>query len=220
MRSKEEANDYRYFPDPDLPPLVVDGALMGGVLKGLPELPLACFDRYLREHELAPEDARTLISDRALAAFFDETLKAHAGNKSGRMLAHWILGELLGALNADGKEITASPVAPATLSALVQLIEDGTISGKIAKDVFEETYRTGEAPAAIVERRGLQQLSNEPMLWEIINRIVAANVRQAEAYAGGKDGLFGFFVGQVMKETQGRANPQMTADLLRKRLGR
>jgi aspartyl-tRNA(Asn)/glutamyl-tRNA(Gln) amidotransferase subunit B len=220
MRSKEEANDYRYFPDPDLPPLVVDGDMMGGILRTLPELPVVRYERYQKEHGLASDDARTLVSDRALADFFEATVAAHPGKASGRTLANWMLTELLGALNADGKDIAQSPMVPPTLSALVALVEDGTISGKIGKEIFTESYQTGEAPLAIVERRGVQQISDEALLWEIVDRIVKANPKQAEGYAAGKDGLFGFFVGQVMKETQGRANPVLTSDLLHKRLGR
>jgi aspartyl-tRNA(Asn)/glutamyl-tRNA(Gln) amidotransferase subunit B len=221
MRSKEEANDYRYFPDPDLPALVVDGPIMGEILRTLPELPSVRFERYQRVHGISPDDARTLVSERALADFFDAAVAAHPGDRSGRMIANWVLTELLGALHGSGTPVSASPMAPATLAALVVMVESGTISGKIGKDVFEDSFRTGEAPAAIVERRGLQQISDQAVLWEIINRVVGANPKQAEAYTiGGKDGLFGFFVGQVMKETQGRANPGITSDLLHKRLGR
>ena len=221
MRSKEEANDYRYFPDPDLPPLVVDGPIMGQILRSLPELPSTRFDRYQRIHGVSLDDARTLVSERALADFFDAAVAAHPGERGGRMIANWVLTELLGALHATATPVALSPMLPKTLTALVVLVESGTISGKIGKEVFEESYRTGEAPAAIVERRGLQQISDPAALWDIINRIVAANPKQAEAFTvGGKDGLFGFFVGQVMKETQGRANPVITSDLLHKRLGR
>ncbi|HWU89263.1 MAG TPA: Asp-tRNA(Asn)/Glu-tRNA(Gln) amidotransferase subunit GatB [Kofleriaceae bacterium] len=220
MRSKEEANDYRYFPDPDLPPVVVDGGLMTGILRAMPELPAVRFDRYVRQYGLSADDARTLISERGLSDYFEAVLAAHSGDRSGRMLANWILTELLGALNAEGKHISEAPMPPATLSALIGLIEDGTISGKIAKDVFEESYRTGEPPLAIVERRGVRQISDEAVLWEIVDRVVGGNPKQAASYQGGKDSLFGFFVGQVMKETGGRANPTLTAELLRKRLGR
>jgi aspartyl-tRNA(Asn)/glutamyl-tRNA(Gln) amidotransferase subunit B len=220
MRSKEEANDYRYFPDPDLPPLVVDGSTMANILRSLPELPSARFKRYTEQVGLSPDDARTLVTDRGLAEYFDSTLKAHPSERSGRMIANWMLHELLGALNAEGKDISQSPMVPATLSELIRLVEDGTISGKIGKEIFEESYKTGEAPAGIVERRGVQQISDEAALWEIIDRVVTANPKQATEYAAGKDGLFGFFVGQVMKQTQGRANPVMTSDLLHKRLGR
>ena len=220
MRSKEEANDYRYFPDPDLPPLVVDGAMMGGILKALPELPIARFDRYQKQHGISADDARTLVSERALADYFDAVVDAHPGATSGRMIANWMLTELLGALNNDGKDIAQSSMTPPTLSALIELVENGTISGKIGKEIFEESYRTGEAPAAIVKRRGVEQISDEATLAAIIDKVVTANPKQAEGYVAGKDGLFGFFVGQVMKETQGRANPVITSDLLRKRLGR
>ena len=216
MRSKEEANDYRYFPDPDLPPLVVEGPLMESILRGLPELPAKRFQRYLAQYNLAPDDARTLVSDRALAEYFDAVCAVHPGEASGRVIANWILTELLGALK--GTPIAESPMVPATLSALIRLIEDGTISGKIGKDIFAESYKTGEDPASIVERRGLKQISDEAALWEIVERVVAANPKQAEDYAKGKEGLMGFFVGRVMKETQGRANPAMTTDLLKKRL--
>jgi aspartyl-tRNA(Asn)/glutamyl-tRNA(Gln) amidotransferase subunit B len=220
MRSKEEANDYRYFPDPDLPPLVVDGATMATILRALPELPSARFDRYRKQHGLSPDDARTMIGDRALADYFDAACKAHPGDASGRTIANWILTELLGALNADGKSIAESPMSAATLSDLVRLVEDGTISGKIGKEIFAESYKSGEAPAAIVDRKGVRQISDEAALWEIVEKVVAANPKQAEDFAKGKDTLFGFFVGQVMKATQGRANPVITNDLLHKRLGR
>ena len=219
MRSKEEANDYRYFPDPDLPPLAVDGPTMANILRELPELPAARFSRYT-EMGLAPDDARTLIGERALAEYFDATCTAHGDLKSGRTIANWMLTELLGALNKAGASIDQSPMLPMTLAELIKLVEDGTISGKIGKEIFEESYKSGESPKAIVERRGVQQISDEKQLAEIIDRVVTANPKQAEEYAKGKDGLFGFFVGQVMKQTQGRANPVLTSELLKKRLGR
>ena len=220
LRSKEEANDYRYFPDPDLPPLVIDGPMMARVLASLPELPAARFDRYQRVHGLAPDDARTLVSDRALADYFDAACAAHTRGNAGRVIANWMLTELLGALNADGKDIAQSPMSPRVLSDLVELVEIGTISGKIGKEIFTESYQTGEAPLAIVVRRGVQQISDEAVLSEIVDRVVKANPRQAEGYAAGKDGLFGYLVGAVMKETQGRANPTITSNLLHRRLGR
>lgn len=220
MRSKEEANDYRYFPDPDLPPVVVDGPLMTSTLRSLPELPPARFERYVRLYGISPDDARTLISERALSDYFEAAVAAHPGDKSGRMLANWILTELLGALNADGKEVAASPMPAATLSALVVLVENGTISGKIGKEIFEESYRTGEPPLAIIDRRGVRQISDEAVLAPIVERVVTENPKQVAGYLAGKDSLFGFFVGQIMKETQGRANPVLTSELLRKRLGR
>ncbi len=219
MRSKEEANDYRYFPDPDLPPLVVRGELMGNILRNLPELPIRRFERY-QKAGISADDARTLVSERAMADYFDTAVLAFPNAHGAKLISNWMLTELLGALNADGKDIRESPMTPETLSALVALVEDGTISGKIGKEVFAETYKTGEAPLAIVDRKDLRQISDEPRLWELIDGIVKANAKQAEAYAAGKDGLFGFFVGAVMKATNGRANPVMTTDLLKKRLGR
>ncbi len=219
MRSKEEANDYRYFPDPDLPPLVVDGEMMTGVLRSLPELPAARFARYIETMELAPDDARTLVGDRALADYFELAEKMTAGTK-GRACANWIINELLGKLNASGRSIAESPMSAGHLAALVLLVEQGTISGKIGKEIFEESYTTGEEPRAIVERRGVQQISDEATLLPIIDAIVTKNAKQAADYLAGKDGLFGFFVGQVMKETGGRANPVLATELLHRRLGR
>lgn len=219
MRSKEEANDYRYFPDPDLPPLVVGGEIMGNILRSLPELPISRFERY-QKAGIAADDARTLVSDRALADYFDAAVLAFPNTQGAKLIGNWMLTELLGALNADGKDIRESPMPPERLSALVALVENGTISGKIGKEVFAESYKTGEAPLAIVDAKDLRQISDEPRLWELIDNIVKANPKQAEGYAAGKDSLFGFFVGQVMKATNGRANPVMTTDLLRKRLGR
>jgi len=219
MRSKEQANDYRYFPDPDLPPLVVDGGMMNGVLRSMPELPVARFRRYLETSELAPDDARTLVGERALADYFDLAEKM-TGGKKGKACANWIINELLGKLNASGLSIAESPMHAGNLAALVMLVEAGTISGKIGKEIFEESYKTGEEPRAIVERRGVQQISDEATLLPIVDRIVTANAKQAADYLAGKDGLFGFFVGQVMKETQGRANPVLTTELLHRRLGR
>ena len=222
MRSKEEANDYRYFPDPDLPPLVVDGEMMNGVLRSLPELPAVRFARYV-EAGLSPDDARTMVTERALADYFDTAVKLTGGAKA-KACANWIINELLGKLNASGlavgDSIGQSPMSASNLAALVMLVEAGTISGKIGKEIFEESYRTGEEPRAIVERRGVQQISDEATLWPIVDRIVTNNPKQAADYAGGKDGLFGFFVGQVMKETQGRANPVLANELLHRRLGR
>jgi aspartyl-tRNA(Asn)/glutamyl-tRNA(Gln) amidotransferase subunit B len=178
------------------------------------------FERYLKQHGLSPDDARTIVGERALADYFDAAVKAHPGDRGGRAIANWMLSELLGALNAENKSISQSPMPPERLSELIRLVEDGTISGKIGKEIFEASYKTGESPRALVERKGVQQISDEAQLWEIVERVVSANQKQADAYKSGKDGLFGFFVGQVMKETQGRANPVITSDLLHKRLGR
>jgi aspartyl-tRNA(Asn)/glutamyl-tRNA(Gln) amidotransferase subunit B len=220
MRSKETAEDYRYFPDPDLPPVVVDGPMMAATLGAIPELPVVRFERYMRVHEMSADDARTLVGDRALADYFERALEAHSGAKSGRIIANWMLTELLGALNANGQTIAASPMPPERLAAVVELVEKGVISGKIGKEVFEESFKTGDPPMAIVVRRGVQQISDEHKLAEVIEQVVIANPQQVQGYQSGKDNLFGFFVGQVMKLTNGRANPVITSDLLHKRLGR
>jgi aspartyl-tRNA(Asn)/glutamyl-tRNA(Gln) amidotransferase subunit B len=233
MRSKEEANDYRYFPDPDLPALVVDGEMMSNVLKTLPELPAARFERYQAALGVSPDDARTLVGERVLAEYFEAVVAARkptppapapsptepaAPTTRGRAVANWLLTELLGALNRDGKEIGASPFPPAALAELVDLIEDGTISGKLGKEVFEACYATGASPAAHVEKAGLRQISDPGQLMGVIAEILNKNAKQAADYRSGKETLFGFFVGQVMKATGGRANPQLTTDLLQRAL--
>jgi aspartyl-tRNA(Asn)/glutamyl-tRNA(Gln) amidotransferase subunit B len=217
MRNKEEANDYRYFPDPDLPPLVVDSAIMASVLQTLPELPGAKFERYQSQLGVSPDDARTLVSERALAEYFEAAVAARtsaAPAGRGRSIANWLLTELLGALNGDELSIGASPLSASSLAELVDLVEDGTISGKIGKEVFEACYTGTSTPAAYVEAHGLRQISNEAELLAVIDKVLTSHAKQAADYRGGKEGLFGFFVGQVMKATSGRANPQLTAELL------
>lgn len=218
MRSKETAEDYRYFPDPDLPPLIVSDALIAQTQRNLPELPTARFSRYVDRHGLSPDDARTLINDKALSDYFESANAAHGGESSGKAIANWLLSELLGKLNADGQSIEETAVPPTYVAELVRLVEEGTISGKIGKEIFDEAYRTGEAPAAIVERRGVRQISDEGQLAAVVDEVIAANPKQAEGYAAGKDSLLGFLVGRVMKATEGRANPVITTDLLKKRL--
>ncbi len=220
LRSKEEANDYRYFPDPDLPPLVVEARLMAETVRQQPTLPVARFSRYIDELGLAPDDARTLVGERALSDYFDAAIAEPGGTARARSIANWLLTELLGALKAAAVEIEAAPLPPTTLAALVALVESGAISGKIGKEVLEESFRTGEAPAAIVERRGVQQISDVAILQPLVDAAVDANPKQLGSYLGGKDSLFSFFVGQVMKATQGRANPAVTAALLKQKLGR
>jgi aspartyl-tRNA(Asn)/glutamyl-tRNA(Gln) amidotransferase subunit B len=218
MRTKEEANDYRYLPDPDLPPLVVDGPTMATVMRSMPELPMQKVDRFQREYGLRELEARQLVGERTLADFFDEAVRAHGSPQSARMIASWIANELSGALNAAVKTIEQSPVTPAHVASLVRLIENDTISGKMAKDVFDKTFATGQPPEDIVEREGLRQISDPMEIERVARAVLAANDRQVAAFRAGKDSLFGFFVGQVMKETGGRANPQITSDVLRRLL--
>jgi aspartyl-tRNA(Asn)/glutamyl-tRNA(Gln) amidotransferase subunit B len=218
MRTKEEANDYRYLPDPDLPPLVVDGPTMATVMRTMPELPMAKLDRFMRDYGLRESEARVLIVERALADYLDEAVRAHGSPGSARNIATWIANELLGAHNAAVKTIEQSPVTPAHHASLVKQIESDVISGKMAKDVFDKVFATGVAPDAIVERDGLRQLGDPVEIERIARAVLAANDKQVAAYRAGKDTLFGFFVGQVMKETNGRANPQITSDVLRRLL--
>ncbi len=218
MRSKEEANDYRYFPDPDLPPLVVDGRQLGDVRAALPELPLSRYRRLVHEHGLNPADARALIAERELVEFYDAALATGRGVEP-RTIAGWVLSELLGALHRDQRALVDSPVSPDRLAALTRLIGDGTISGKIAKDVFAKMYATGDHPRDIVDREGLRQITDDGAIEAIARAVVEAHPEQAASYRGGKTKLLGFFVGKVMKETGGKANPQATSEILKRLLG-
>ncbi|MEM9488968.1 MAG: Asp-tRNA(Asn)/Glu-tRNA(Gln) amidotransferase subunit GatB [Myxococcota bacterium] len=219
MRTKEEAEDYRYFPDPDLPVLVVRPALMDDIRASMPELPMVKCRRYLDEYGLSEDDARTLIGERALAEFYDAAVAAHGdAAAAAKSIANWIQSELLRQLNRDGKQVAECAVTPAHLAELVKLIDDGTISGKIAKDVFAKVYETGDSPQIIVDREGLKQITDEGALEQIARDIIAANPKQATQFKAGKDKLLGFFVGQVMRQTRGKANPAMVNQLLRRLL--
>jgi aspartyl-tRNA(Asn)/glutamyl-tRNA(Gln) amidotransferase subunit B len=214
MRSKEEVNDYRYFPDPDLPVLTLRNDLMARVLQNMPILPGVRFDQY-KQLGLTPDDARTLVNERSLAEYFEEAMTSAPGVNAAKQLCNWLLTILLGALNRDNRTIAASPMSPTHLAELVALIDDGTISGKIAKDVFDECYRTSGSPRALVDAQGLRQISDPAKLLPAISAALLANPKQIEAYRAGNDKMLGFFVGQVMKTTGGKANPQLLNDLLK-----
>ncbi len=219
LRGKEEALDYRYFPDPDLPPLVVDDATLDAARAALPELPMARLDRFVATYGVSLDDARTLVGDPALADFLDAAVatagaSSGAGARAAKAIANWLLGDLLGMLNRDGREVAASPVGPAALAALVALVDGDVISGKIAKDVLARAYATGDAPDAIVEREGLRQITDTSAIEAIARELIAANPKQAEQYRAGKTNLLGFFVGQLMKASGGKANPKLASDLL------
>lgn len=219
MRSKEEANDYRYMPDPDLPVIVAGAELVESVRQALPELPMTKCRRYMDSFGLSEDDARTLTAERALAELYDAAVAAHGDpDRAAKPLANWVQSELLRELNRDGRDVSACPIQPAHLAELVALIDSGTISGKIAKDVFAIMYRTGDAPAVVVAREGLTQISDEGAIEAVVREVIAANPGQAAAFRGGKDKLLGFFVGQVMKQTGGKANPQLVGDLVRRLL--
>jgi aspartyl-tRNA(Asn)/glutamyl-tRNA(Gln) amidotransferase subunit B len=216
MRSKEEAHDYRYFPEPDLPPVTVDGAWVERVRAALPELPAARRERFVASYELPPYDALVLTQDRGVADYF-EAVARESGNP--KAASNWVMTDVLRKLKEDERPPAGCPVSPGALAALVKLIDAGTISGKIAKDVFEKMWATGEGPTAIVEREGLTQVSDEGALRAVVAEIVASSPAQAASYRAGKTAALGWFVGQVMKRTGGRANPQVVNALLREALG-
>jgi aspartyl-tRNA(Asn)/glutamyl-tRNA(Gln) amidotransferase subunit B len=218
MRSKEEANDYRYFPDPDLLPLEIGPAFIAEVRETLPELPDQKAARYAQDFALSAYDAGVLCSSRELAGYF-EALLAATGKDHAKLAANWVMGELSSALNRDGLEIEASRVDARGLAGLLRRIIDNTISGKIAKDVFEAMWTEGGEADAIIAAKGLTQITDSGAIDSAIDAVIAANPKQLADYRGGKDKLFGFFVGQVMKATQGKANPAQLNELLKAKLG-
>lgn len=216
MRSKEEANDYRYFPDPDLLPVELDDAFIEAVRKTLPELPDVRKARLVSDHALSEYDAGILTASRELADYFEAAAAAAGG--AGKLAANWVIGELSAALNKENYSITDSPVSAGTLGGLLQRIEDGTLSGKLAKQVFEAMWKGEGTADEIIEQQGLQQISDAGAIEAIIKEVLENNPKQIEQYRGGQVKLFGFFVGQVMKATQGKANPKQVNELLRKLL--
>ena len=219
MRSKEEAHDYRYFPDPDLLPLEFSQAFVDELAAALPELPDQKKARFIGAFALTPYDAAVLVSERESADFYEAVLAALADKaRDGKLAANWVINELFGRLNKEGKDIATSPVSSAQLAAIVDLIGEGTISGKIAKDLFEIVWNEGGNPRALVEARGMKQVTDTGAIEKIVDEIVAANpdkVAQAQA----KPALAGWFVGQVMKASGGKANPQTVNDLIKSKLG-
>ena len=215
MRGKEEAHDYRYFPDPDLIRVEISDAWIDDVRRNLPELPLVKRERFVAQYGIPFYDASVLTSSQALAGFFEAVVAVCGKPKTA---SNWVMGDLLAHLNLERKDIAESPVTPGTLAEMIGMIEDGTISGKIAKDVFEEMWASGKSPRQIVEEKGLVQITDTAFLEEAIDEVLKANPVQLEQYRGGKDKLFGFFVGQTMKLTKGKANPALLNELLRKKL--
>ncbi|HWT02928.1 MAG TPA: Asp-tRNA(Asn)/Glu-tRNA(Gln) amidotransferase subunit GatB [Pyrinomonadaceae bacterium] len=215
MRSKEEAHDYRYFPEPDLPPLVVTREFIEGVRAALPELPDARRNRFMREYDLSFNDATQLVSSRALADYYEQAAKA---SSNARGAANWIRSELVRELEAAGLTADRSPVAPEELAALLRLIDEGKISGKQGKDVLVEMFASGKTAGAIVEERGLVQVSDTTEIDAIIEGVIAASPQQLAQYRAGKETLFGFFVGQVMKASRGKANPKVVNERLKGKL--
>ena len=216
MRSKEEAHDYRYFPDPDLLPLDIAPEWIESVRTSLPELPDERRARFIADYELPDYDAGVLTSSRELADFFEDCLKHHNTPKA---VGNWIMGPLLGLLNAQDQSIEDSAVTPQNLADLLKLIDEGTISGKIAKTVFEEMAATGKPPAEIVEAKGLVQVSDSGAIETAVDQVLADAPDEVERYKAGQAKLMGFFVGQVMKATRGKANPKIVNEILKQKLG-
>ena len=216
MRTKEEAHDYRYFPEPDLLPLIVNDEWKEEIRRSMGELPSAKRKRFVEEYGLSEYDAQVLTSTQETAHYFEAAATA-SGN--AKVAANWVQGDLSGALNAAGKPIEESPVSADGLGELLKLIDDGTLSGKLAKEVFAKMFGSGRSAAEIVEIEGLEQISDEGSLQKIIDEMLAANQKQVETYRGGKTSVLGFFVGQVMKATRGQADPKLVNELLRKSLG-
>lgn len=218
MRSKEEANDYRYFPDPDLLPLHISPEFIESMRQRLPELPQEKKERFISQYGLSSYDANILAHERELADYFEAAATALSDNTHAKLIANWIIGDLLGALNKADLEITASPVSAIQLAQLVKRITDNTISGKIAKTVFEALWQGQGDVDQIIEKQGLKQITDDSAIEKTIDEILLANASQVAAYRDGKEALFGFFVGQVMKATQGKANPKLVNELLQKKL--
>ena len=214
MRSKEEAHDYRYFPDPDLLPLEFEQSWVDAIRETLPELPDQKKHRFMEDYGLSAIDAGTLVAERETALFFEQV----AEGRDARVAANWVMGELFGALNRTDTEIGNSPVNAGQLGKLVDLIGDGTVSNRLAKDVFEIMFETGDDPEKIVEERGLKQVTDTDAIEAAVDEAIANGTAQVEQYKGGNEKVLGWFVGQVMKATQGKANPQAVNELLRKKL--
>ena len=214
MRTKEDAHDYRYFPDPDLLPLELNDDFINEIKKEIPELPDEKKKRFIEKFNLSPYEANILVSDIETSKYFEDVSK----NSDVKLATNWITGELFALLNNKSIEITESPITSENLAKLINLIKDGTISGKIAKTVFEIMADSGKDPKKIVEEKGLKQQSDPKELEKIIDKVISDNPKNVEAYKSGKDKLFGFFVGQVMKQSNGKANPQLVNEILKKKL--
>jgi aspartyl-tRNA(Asn)/glutamyl-tRNA(Gln) amidotransferase subunit B len=216
MRSKEEANDYRYFPDPDLLPVEVDQAFIEEVRKGLPELPDQKAARFAGQYGLSAYDAGVLTASRELAAYYEEVVRAVP--REPKLAANWVMGELAAALNKDNLDVGSGRLPAARLAGLIVRISDATISGKIAKEVFESMWAEGSSADQVIEARGLRQITDTSAIEKVIDEVLAKNPGQLAEFRSGKDKLFGFFVGQAMKATGGKANPAQLNELLKKKL--
>ena len=217
MRTKEEAHDYRYFPDPDLPPLEIKDDWINQIKKNLPELPDVKKEKLIKEHKISSYEAAILVSDKNNVEFFDKIINENK-KRNPKNIANWIIGDLFSLLNKNNLEIKNSPVKAEDLGGLIDLIEDSTISGKIAKNVFEEMFKTKKKAKDIIEKKGLKQITNIDEIETIIDKVLNNNKDKVEEYKSGKKKLFGYFVGQVMQETEGTANPGIVNEILKKKL--
>ena len=215
MRSKEEAHDYRYFPDPDLLPLVLSEDYIEAIRADLPELPDQKKTRFVESLGLSEYDAGVLVTEKEVADFFERV----ADGRDAKTASNWVTGDLFGRLNDAGQGIAESPVSPENLGGLIDLMTDGTLSGRLAKEVFDEMFTSGRPASVIVEERGLKQVSDTGEIESLVDAVISDNADKVEEYKAGKDKLFGFFVGQVMKASQGKANPKVVNDILREKLG-
>ncbi|MDH7500186.1 MAG: Asp-tRNA(Asn)/Glu-tRNA(Gln) amidotransferase GatCAB subunit B, partial [candidate division NC10 bacterium] len=215
MRSKEEAHDYRYFPEPDLVPLRIPPSWVEEIKKKMPELPQQRRARFVEQFGIPDYDAGVLTSSKALAEYYEDCVRLHPQPK---LVSNWVMVELLGLLNKEGKGIEESPISPGALAEMLGLMERGVISGKIAKSVFEEMYSTGKSAPAVVQEKGLTQISDEGELSRLIQEVIAANPEPVADYQAGKEKSFTFLVGQVMKASRGKANPALVNKLLQERL--
>jgi aspartyl-tRNA(Asn)/glutamyl-tRNA(Gln) amidotransferase subunit B len=215
MRSKEEANDYKYFPDPDLLPVEVTDELLKQIKKELPELPHQKKARYVESLGLSDYDADVITSSKAIADYYERMI---ANNSNAKLCANWVMGELSGALNKDQLDISQSPISPEELSLLVERISDNTISGKIAKDVFKALWNQEGGVDQVIESKGLKQITDTGEIEKIIEEVISNNSAQVDQYRSGNEKILGFFVGQIMKATNGKANPKQVNDILREKL--
>jgi aspartyl-tRNA(Asn)/glutamyl-tRNA(Gln) amidotransferase subunit B len=216
MRSKEDAHDYRYFPEPDLVPLRIGDEWLARVRSEMPELPGSRRARFVNEYGLREYDADVLIASRPVAEYFEEAARVSGDAKTA---ANWVMGDLMGALKAESKDITESPVSASRLGELVRMIASGELSGKLAKEVFPKMFATGDAPAAIVEREGLKQISDSGALEAAVDEVIAQNPKQVDQYRGGKTTVMNFLVGQVMRATRGQANVATVTEIFKRKLG-
>ncbi len=211
MRSKEDSHDYRYFPDPDLPPLVLEESYVSEIQKRMPELPDAKRARFVETLGLTEYDANVIAADKENASYFEKA----AAKADPKLVANWVMGEVFGRLNKDGLPISKAPVLPEELAILVAMIKDGKISGRQAKEAFEKMWAEGKGALAVVQELGLEQISDDAAIREMVDAVIAANLEKVEEFRAGKTQLLGFFVGQVMKASRGQANPQTVNSILK-----